>query len=102
MANINELILIRNLPWLGQKTLESGGENMSTSLPSVAELQGNLIWIKDIHVFQKGLEGCSVFSNNRNASGVDLHCPLPPSSPPLCPQPEIPALKGSRQRGHTV
>lgn len=36
----------------------------------------NWIWIKDICVFHKGLEGCLVFSNNRNTSGIDLHCPL--------------------------
>lgn len=49
-----------------------------TPVPWELTLKANWIWIKDIQVFHKSLEGCLVFSNNRNTSGVDLHCPLLP------------------------
>lgn len=84
----------RNPAHSSLESLESGWENYVNSGSFSVVLQGNWIGIKGIHVFQKGLEGCSVFSNNRNASGVDLHCPLLPFPPPLCPQ--NPCFEGLR------
>lgn len=70
-------------PWEVRNRVENP---MSTSLPSPSMLWGNWIWIKGIRVFNKGQEGCLVFSNNRNASGVDLRCPFfLPSSPARSP-----------------